>query len=159
MVFRPLGVPENDQKQKNRRRKQSLLSVASDISKTLEVNKKCCGSINVELVKNPLFIRLCISNLLSCLGYSVPYIFLTDLSISLGFDSSSSAFLISIIGISNTIARVFFGFISDYKCVNMTLLYNTNLVVCGLVSLGVTVYTMYPLLAVYAVIFGICSGE
>ena len=116
-------------------------------------------SSEMNLIKDPVCIMFCVSNFLSCLGYCVPYIFLTDLSLSIGAGAEESAFLVSIIGISNTVARILFGFISDFKCVNRFLFYNTNLTLCGLVSLAGVYFVVYPLLICYAIVFGVCMGQ
>jgi sugar phosphate permease len=47
-------------------------------------------------------------------------------------DTASAGFLLSIIGISNTLSRVILGYLSDKPWVNRLYLYNTALAICGI---------------------------
>ena len=69
-----------------------------------------------------------------------------------------AAFLLSVIGISNTVARLLLGWLSDRAWVNRLYLYNSCLIICGL-SMGLSVFCQtYTSQAVYCAIFGITSG-
>lgn len=108
---------------------------------------------------HPTFIMFAVSNFLTSIGYCVPYIFLPDRAILLGIDGEKPAFLISAIGISNTIARIVFGYIADFKCVNRLLLYNTVLVLCGFASMLSCFCSVFYALVIYSLLFGLFTGK
>lgn len=126
----------------------------------------CCerrseGSSKVmdcSLMIDPCFLLFVISNLLTSVGYVVAYIFLPNRATVAGLEDSQAAFLISIIGIANTVGRVAFGFLADYKWVNRLMLYNTALVLTGIISLLSALCYNYPLMAAYAALFGLFIG-
>ena len=69
-----------------------------------------------------------------------------------------AAFLLSVIGIANTIGRIILGWLSDRGWINRLYLYNSCLVVCG-ISMGLSVFcNTYISQAVYCAIFGVTSG-
>lgn len=113
-----------------------------------------CG-LMVDLI----FQLFAISNLLTSIGLCVPYVFLPNRATMMGMTVSEGAFLISIIGISNTIGRIVFGFLADFKWVNRLMLYNTVLVLCGICSLLSALCFNYPLMAAYAASFGLFIGK
>ena len=67
-----------------------------------------------------------------------------DNAIKLGLTATQGSYLVGLIGISNTIARVILGALSQK--VNRLFLYNTCLVICGL-TMGVSNY-IQPVTAV-----------
>ena len=61
-------------------------------------------------------------------------------------------------GISNTVARLCLGWLSDREWINRLYLYNTCLVICG-ISMGLSVFmNTYTTQAIYCAIFGVTSG-
>lgn len=50
----------------------------------------------------------------------------------MGIPSANASFLLSVVGIANTIGRVILGYISDKPWLNRLWLYNGALTVCGL---------------------------
>ncbi|CAG2192268.1 unnamed protein product [Mytilus edulis] len=110
------------------------------------------------LLTNPIFTIFVVSNCCTCLGFNAPYVYLPDRAEEKGMNKLDSAFLLSVIGISNTFGRILFGWIADRKGVNRLLLYGTSLVICG------TVNVMNPLndskiyLMIYASVYGMFIG-
>lgn len=92
-------------------------------------------------------------------GFFVPFIFLPDHAIEMGLTSQQGAFLISIIGIANTVARVLCGFVSDLKWVDCLLLNNLALIMAGGSTILCPLYVNYGLLAAYSVVFGAGIGK
>lgn len=131
----------------------------SDVTLTNNSIKQSCRNLlDCSLLTDAVFLLFAISNFLSSLGYCVPYILLPDLATMCDVESDMAALLISIIGLSNTLARILFGFIADMKCVNRLMLYSILMTICGISSLFVAYYKMYFLLVLYSTIFGICMG-
>lgn len=123
----------------------------------------CSGELkemmDCGLMVDTIFQLFAISNLLTSIGLCVPYVFLPNRATMLGMSESEGAFLISIIGISNTVGRIAFGYLADFKWVNRLMLYNTVLVLCGVCSLLSALCFNYPLMAAYSATFGLFIGE
>jgi len=115
--------------------------------------------MDLRLLLDVVFILFAVSNLLTSIGFVVPYIFLPDRGHrQYGFTSEQAAFLISAVGISNTVGRVVFGYIADLKCVNRLMLYNTVLVLCGICSVFSVLLSTFPLQMCYSLSFGFFIG-
>lgn len=142
--------------------------------------------MDFSLFRDPIFMMYATSNFLTSIGFNVPYVYTVDRAVLWwneeegcdGFSNSTvieagpgtevpeacaglgerAAFLLSVIGIANTVARLILGWLSDRAWINRLYLYNSCLVICG-VSMGLSVYCRsYPLQALYCAIFGITSG-
>ncbi|KAI0240503.1 Monocarboxylate transporter 12 [Lamellibrachia satsuma] len=86
----------------------------------------------IELLKDMTFILFAISEFFDSLGYYVPYFYLIDMVEQVGISKSNAVFLISVIGVSNLIARVVSGWFSDNKCVNILFLRSSMMMLCGI---------------------------
>jgi MFS family permease len=141
-----------------------------------EKNKKFCGCIpcspefntvmdtmmDFSILKNPVFLYFAVSNFFTSLGYNVPYVYIVDMAIGDAKnplnDKASAGFLLSIVGISNTLSRVVLGYLSDKKWMNRLYLYNICLAICGLAT-GLSSHTTDLFwLRVYAATFGATVG-
>ena len=92
-------------------------------------------------------------------GFFVPFIFLPDFAEIQNISRRDAAFLISIIGIANTVARVGCGWIADQPWCDCLLFNNIALVMGGISTMLVPLFTNYPLLAIYSFVFGACIGK
>ncbi|XP_052784504.1 monocarboxylate transporter 12-like [Mya arenaria] len=99
-----------------------------------------------------------VSSFLYSLGYYVPYIYLPDMAIYCGIDELDAAWLLSVVGITNTAARVLFGFLSDRKWVNRSLLYSTALIICGCSTVAAPFMKSFWSLVLYSTLFGVFGG-
>ncbi|BFZ13916.1 hypothetical protein BsWGS_16955 [Bradybaena similaris] len=109
---------------------------------------------DISLLKSPTFLIYGVSCFLCMAGFFVPFIYMPTHAMDLGLDSTSAAFLISIIGIANTVGRVAVGFVSDQTWADCLLINNVALMCGGLATLFVPYYSHFYLLAIYAAIFG-----
>ena len=115
--------------------------------------------MDFRLFLDIVFILFAVSNLLTSIGFVVPYIFLPNRGLNeYKFNSDQSSWLISVVGISNTVGRVVFGYIADLKCVNRLMLYNTVLVVCGIFSVLSIWMATFVLQMCYSFSFGFFIG-
>lgn len=57
---------------------------------------------------------------------------LQDRARHLGISDKDSSYLLSVVGISNTVSRILLGYISDQPWVNRLYLYNIALTLCGI---------------------------
>ncbi len=133
-------------------------------------DKSCCecspemkdalrSMTDFSLLRDPLFLMFAISNFFTSIGFCVPYTYLPDRAILAGISENRAAFLISVIGIANTVGRVVFGWVSDRPFVNRLMLYNTALTLCGLFTALSSFCTTFELLAVYSALFGMFLGR
>ncbi|KAL4707485.1 hypothetical protein ACJJTC_000237 [Scirpophaga incertulas] len=103
---------------------------------------------------NPAFLVFAISNFLLYMWYDVPYVYIADNAMKIGFNESKSSMLISIIGILNMFGEILLGWVGDWQCVPASAVYGACMVLCGLVTLGVPVLRSYGALATAAGSFG-----
>lgn len=88
--------------------------------------------MNLDLLKNPIFILFTVSDFANALGYYIPYFCLVDHATELDISKEDASHLLSIIGIANTLSRIILGYMSDKPWVNRLWVYNICLFVCGL---------------------------
>lgn len=150
----------------------SITSIPDELEDEEAEPSKCCGvtvpaeisetfhqMMSFTLLKNPVFLMFAISNFFTSIGFNMPFIYLPDRAILSGIDEQSAAWLLSTIGIGNTLGRIVFGFMADLPWVNRLMLYNTALTICGVATfLCPFVGGNYELLVTYAAVFGIFIG-
>ena len=92
--------------------------------------------VNVKLLFDPLFLLIGISNAIGMIGFYTPFVYLPSMAAQYvtnafekllithifpnfkdGISTEDAAFLVSVIGISNTVGRVLSGWISDFSWV------------------------------------------
>jgi nitrate/nitrite transporter NarK len=114
--------------------------------------------IQFSLFKSPSFNLLCFSSFITFLGFFVPFMFLAARAEQLGADKESASFLLSIIGITNTLGRVACGALSDHPKVNVLMVNNAALTLGGVVTIATPFFPAYEMLIVYACLFGLSIG-
>lgn len=112
-----------------------------------------------SLLKDLIFLMFVISNFFTSIGFNMPFIFLTDRAVDEGISDENAKWLVSAIGISNTFGRVVFGFLADRRGVNRLMLYNVALTICGVATALCPLCYNYPLLVIYACVFGLFIGK
>uniref|UniRef100_A0A3Q0KRH5 Putative monocarboxylate transporter n=1 Tax=Schistosoma mansoni TaxID=6183 RepID=A0A3Q0KRH5_SCHMA len=111
--------------------------------------------LDIELLKSPTFILLSVSSVLSMIGYCVPYQFLKDNAQQLGASESSASYLLAYLGGSNTVGRIFTGWLSDQPWANVLYINNISLVTSGLLTSLVPLITVYGGLIGYSCLYGL----
>lgn len=112
--------------------------------------------MDFSLLSNPVFLIYGASCFLCMTGFFVPFIFLPDMALDFGMARSQAAFLISIIGIANTVARVAAGWVSDQPWADCLVVNNIALILGGGATMLCPFCTSYALLATYSFVFGCC---
>jgi len=130
----------------------SKIGITEDMRQTIH------EMMDFRLFLDIVFMLFAVSNLLISMGFVVPYIFLPNRGLRFGFSKEESSWLISVVGISNTVGRVVFGFIADLKFVNRLIVYSTVLVLCGICSLFSVWMSTFPLQICYSFSFGFFIG-
>ncbi|BFZ13915.1 hypothetical protein BsWGS_16954 [Bradybaena similaris] len=111
--------------------------------------------VDVSLFKDISFMLICLGNVAAFLGFYVPFMFLVDRTVSMGIDKTQATFLISIIGITNTVGRVAIGKLADLHIIDSLVITYISIAICGLVTGLVPFCNTYPLLATNAAVFGL----
>ncbi|XP_052061336.1 monocarboxylate transporter 14-like [Mytilus californianus] len=112
--------------------------------------------LDFSLMLKISFFMLFIGNFFACTGYFIPFSYIVDRAVQMGISSSNAAFLLSIIGITNTIGRVLCGFLADLSFVNPLILNNAMLVLSAAVLFLEPLCTTYAMLVGFSVIYGLC---
>ncbi len=92
-------------------------------------------------------------------GFFVPFIYLPDNAVEKGIPRDKAAFLLSIIGIANTVARVLCGWVSDQTWADCLMINNLALVIGGVATMCAPFCNSYGMMAAYAFVFGACIGK
>ena len=91
-------------------------------------------------------------------GYLIPYIYLVDMATDYGISESQAVFLLSIMGISNTVSRVVFGWIADRPWTNPLIVFYCANIIGGATTICCPWMETYAMLGAYSVVFGITVG-
>ncbi|XP_033759649.1 monocarboxylate transporter 5-like [Pecten maximus] len=111
-----------------------------------------------SLLKSPTMLLCGASCLLVMFGFYIPSNFLPVWASDVNLSTEEGAFLISTMGVSNTIAFVLIGYITDKPWANCLVINNTALLIGGLATCFVPFYTTFAALVIYAVVFGIAMA-
>ncbi|KAJ8258782.1 hypothetical protein COCON_G00177940 [Conger conger] len=114
--------------------------------------------LDFSLLKNPFFFIYTWSVVFSQLAYFIPYFHLSARARTLGIDPMDAAFIISVAGITETVAQLASGVVTDRNLLHKYHFHKAYLILCGLVNLISPLATTYLLLMVYAVFFAIFCG-
>jgi hypothetical protein len=89
--------------------------------------------MNFKLLKDPLFLLMGISNVFGMMGFYTPFVYLPNMAQQYGgISMEDAAFLISVIGISNTLGRVISGWVSDFPWVNSLVVTNIAIILSAI---------------------------
>lgn len=100
------------------------------------------------------FTLFAISNFLLYAWYDVPYVYLADNAVELGFTESDASILISMIGIVNMVGEIILGWFGDRKGLSAGMIYAVCMVFCGIVCGLVPLLTSYTVGSMhYSILF------
>lgn len=111
--------------------------------------------LDFSLLKNNVFMLICISNIIGMVGFYVPYVYITDSSIMKGVSPDRAAFLLSVIGITNTVGRLLFGWFADRPGVSALLVNNISIALTGVCVFCLPFCSTYTMIVVDCVLFGL----
>lgn len=123
------------------------------------VRRTLATMLDVSLLKSPSFILLALSGFFTMMGFFVPFLYLTSRAVGEGMNENIALFLVSAIGISNTIARIVCGLLSSFKGIDALHLNNVAITIGGIATIvsGLNYSEAYQF--TYALIFGIAIGK
>ncbi|KAK6631720.1 hypothetical protein RUM43_013784 [Polyplax serrata] len=111
--------------------------------------------MDFSLLKDPVFLLIGISNLFGMAGLYVPFFYLVDAAIAQGVTPSSASYLLSVIGITNTIGRVTCGYVADFPKVDSLFLNNICLVISTLAVAATPLCSDFTSYIVMSIFFGV----
>ncbi|XP_043507642.1 monocarboxylate transporter 3 isoform X5 [Frieseomelitta varia] len=111
--------------------------------------------MDVSLLKNPVFLLIGISNVFGMAGLYVPFVYLLDAAVLDNIDKTLASYLVSIIGITNTLGRVACGYIADFPQVDSLLLNNICLIISTVAVAAIPFCHSYPAYIIMSILFGI----
>ena len=126
--------------------------------------RRCCSLfrdvIDVEILRDPVFIVFCVSVMLFCLGYHVPYVYTpVRAEKACGISAERAAMLVSVMGVANVASRLVFGWLADRSEAMRFYLGAAMLVAIGAVSIVIFLFNTYAALLTYSTLFGVFTGE
>ncbi|XP_026126043.1 monocarboxylate transporter 5-like [Carassius auratus] len=127
-------------------------------SRTENLNENPKKVLDFSLLKNPFFCIYTWSLVFSQLAYFIPYFHLSARARNLGIDPMDASFIISVAGITETVAQLASGWVTDRNLVHKYHYHKAYLILCGVVNLLSPLANSYILLMVYAVFFAIFCG-
>nr|XP_019558338.2 LOW QUALITY PROTEIN: monocarboxylate transporter 5-like [Aedes albopictus] len=119
------------------------------------VRRTLATMLDMTLLKSPSFMLLAISGFFTMMGFFVPFMYITQRATTGGMDQNVALFIVSAIGISNTIARIVCGFLSSFKSVNALWINNVAITMGGIATMLSGLYITEAFQFTYAGIFGI----
>ncbi|ELT97508.1 hypothetical protein CAPTEDRAFT_171008 [Capitella teleta] len=121
--------------------------------------KSCTDTISemldFSLLTDPVFCVYGFSCFLCMAGFYIPFTYLPHHATKMGLSLEEAAFLLSIIGIANTIARVLCGYVSDQPWADCLVINNVALMMGGLATILCPFCYNYAMLAIYSAVFGV----
>ncbi|XP_041860676.1 monocarboxylate transporter 5 [Melanotaenia boesemani] len=136
----------------------TIVGFSSHASMHTEVTVTETKVLDFSLLKNPFFCIYTWSLVFSQLAYFIPYFHLSARARTLGIDAMDASFIISVAGITETIAQLASGWVTDRNLFHKYHYHKAYLILCGLVNLLSPLATSYMLLMLYAVFFAIFCG-
>ncbi|XP_048409283.2 monocarboxylate transporter 5 isoform X2 [Stegostoma tigrinum] len=114
--------------------------------------------LDFSLLQDPFFSIYTFSVVFSQLAYFIPYFHLSARAKTLDIDAMDASFIISVAGITETLAQLASGWIADQNYASKYHYHKAYLLLCGLSNLLAPMATTYAQLMTYAVFFAVFCG-
>ncbi|RVE45813.1 hypothetical protein evm_009563 [Chilo suppressalis] len=111
--------------------------------------------LDVSLLRDPAFMLIGVSNIFGMAGLYVPFVYIVDAAMMNGVESGKASFLLSIIGITNTVGRIACGWVADFPWMDSLLLNNLCLVIATISVAATPFCYSYAAYVAVAIAFGI----
>ncbi|KAJ1527766.1 hypothetical protein ONE63_007721 [Megalurothrips usitatus] len=114
------------------------------------------GIVDFSMFLELHFLMMSLSTILLFTWFIVPYFYLADFVTDLNYQPSDASFLISVIGITNTIGMIVLGWAGDQPWMNVTKTYAICLAMCGAATAAMPLcIKSWPLLVTASALFGV----
>lgn len=113
---------------------------------------------DLSLLRDPSYLVILISNSTNAIGYTNFIILLPAYAISLGFDKSLAAYLLSIVSTFDLIGRIGGSALSDTNFIPKTWYFVGGLSISGLALSILPMASSYSMVSGFCALFGLASG-
>lgn len=113
---------------------------------------------DLSLLRDPSYLVILISNSTNAIGYTNFIILLPAYAISLGFDKSLAAYLLSIVSTLDLVGRIGGSALSDTNLIPKTWYFVGGLSISGLALAILPLASSYTMVSVFCALFGLASG-
>ncbi|KAH0534489.1 monocarboxylate transporter 12 [Cotesia glomerata] len=110
--------------------------------------------LDIQLLKSPSFFILAISGGLTMMGFFAPFTYLPDRGMSYGLDNETATFLVSTIGITNTVGRILCGTSTSLPGVDALVVNNVLISISGIITIISAVSHSKAYQFFYAAVYG-----
>ncbi|GFT63003.1 monocarboxylate transporter 12 [Nephila pilipes] len=115
--------------------------------------------LSLSLLKNHVFLIFSISRSLQYFGVMTPSIYMYHRAKELGIATYLEAsFLLSLIGVSNTLGKILIGIFADYTSWSVLYIYAICLLINGIATMMTSLFTHYYMMSIYCFVFGLTFG-
>lgn len=111
--------------------------------------------LDLSLLKSPSFLLLAFSGFFTMMGFYVPFMYLMDRALLDGMEMGTAMWLVSTIGITNTIGRVVCGVLTSFPGCDALLINNIAITIAGLATLCSNIIDHDYYQFAYAGLFGL----
>ncbi|KAI0217200.1 hypothetical protein LSAT2_030929 [Lamellibrachia satsuma] len=115
-------------------------------------------TLTKTLIRDKICFAYCVTSFLCMTGFYTPFVYLPQKTMHVGISSRDGAFLISIINATNTVSRVLVGWISNKPRFDCIIISSVAMTLGGVATILCPLCNTYPLLALYAAVYGVCIG-
>ncbi|XP_059610148.1 monocarboxylate transporter 12 isoform X2 [Phlebotomus argentipes] len=113
---------------------------------------------DLSLLSDPTYLVILISNSTNAIGYTNFIILLPAYAISMGFDKSLAAYLLSIVSLLDLVGRIGGSALSDTELIPKTWYFIGGLAISGVSLSLLPLATTYPFISICCACFGLASG-
>lgn len=126
---------------------------------TEAVKRTLATMLDYNLLKSPSFIIIALSSSLLCLGFFPPVLFIKDTAEQAGVPPRTAFWLISIIGLANTVGRIIISTLANIHSIDFIWLTMGGVVLGGVATIvyGHVIADVWHI--GYAIVFGLCVGK
>ncbi|BFZ13913.1 hypothetical protein BsWGS_16952 [Bradybaena similaris] len=112
--------------------------------------------LSLSILKDKRYWFVLMGNFFCMIGFYVPFVYVPDRAKQIGIQEDKAAFLLSIIGITNTVGRVLTGVVINFLNIDCLLVTSVALALAGVVTAACPLCYSYASLAAASAIFGVC---
>ncbi|XP_049531255.1 uncharacterized protein LOC125948831 [Anopheles darlingi] len=121
-------------------------------------DSKAQSFFDLSLLSDPTYLVILISNSTNAIGYTNFIILLPAYAITLGFDKSRAAYLLSIVSTLDLVGRIGGSALSDTNLIPKTWYFVGGLSISGLALALLPTVDTYTMVSVFCGLFGLASG-
>uniref|UniRef100_A0A1B6MQ51 Major facilitator superfamily (MFS) profile domain-containing protein n=1 Tax=Graphocephala atropunctata TaxID=36148 RepID=A0A1B6MQ51_9HEMI len=138
--------------------RNSMTTIARDSDEGWQEDLKemLRGMVDFSMFLELHFLLMSLATILLFIWFIVPYFYITDYMKVYHMTEDQGSFIISVIGITNTIGMIGLGWAGDQPWMNVTKTYSVCLIACGLSIIGMPLLMgNYYLLMLTSALFGV----